>query len=245
MEYEWYKEILPQSKKEVEIRNWLWREEEEFSRDVNNNKGDEEKQLELQIYFVKNHIKDQKIFNTLCKVDFFYILLLLRNNSKGNKIEFNYKCTNNNYKKDEDSKPCKCPVSDQYQQSYFDVIKDITYKTTKIDSVDIDDNLKVTLKPLPFIKELDILKQSESISQLKYNTILNCIESVIYKGELKNFSSTKEVNDFINNLLPKQVYKLIDNYDKIITDININRSPKCVKCQHEMIISIRNLDIFF
>jgi len=237
---EFYKLKLPDNGKEISIKDWTFKDEYDLQKRIANN-NDPFEETNICLDFIKEHVKEKDLFDSLSDVDIYKILFILRNNSKGNIIEYKFKCLNDKVKKDDELK--KCTAYGQYQDSSIDIINDVKYNVRTIKKLELDDMI-INFKCLSFRKMIDIIKNVDEINKLKYNIILNCIDSVIIDGNIKNFNTIDEVNDFIENCKPKYVYSILDNYKKILSNMEITKKNICPVCKKETILKINDFSFF-
>jgi len=214
---------------------------------------DQFKEIELTLDFIQTLVHEDsiKIFNKLSMVDIYYLFFMLRNNSKGSEIRYTYKC--NNKKAEIKDKIKQCPLFDVEQDGLIDIVKDINYNYRTTKEIVLDKNFIIKTKILSFKKQLNIIKdlkpivegEEASASDLQYNLTLSCIEDIIEDGQPKNFSSTEELNKYINQMKPKYVNKILAESKNLIGDISIERKNICFKCRKEYPMRIEDFNFFF
>jgi len=222
-DFAWSKLKLPVYGKEVNIKNWNYLEDVELNKKISQTENSEDK-IKIILEFLKDHVKEKKVFDELTDVDIYKILFVLRNNSKGNEIKYMWKCFN------EDFNGKQCPAHNQYQHTALDIIKEVQYKVSKVEDKKLDDRYTIKFKNISFLNKLKIINNISTTEELKYQLVLGSIESIIRDDELINFSSNKELDKFLKNIEPKYVYKIIESYKDNVSSVDILKKNVCSKC---------------
>jgi len=233
-EYDWFKLKLPVCKKEITLRNWNYIEDVNLNKKITNlGENSKLKEIEIILEFLRNHCKEQELFDSLCEVDIYKILFVLRNNSKGNEIKYMWKCQNDS-----------CTAKNQFQHTTMDVIKDVKYSLSKKYNVKISDKYTIIFKEISFVKKLKIISEVKDMEELKFILVINNIGSIIKDDELLTFSNIEELSNFVESMEPKYVNKIIDVYNSSISNIEIIKKNHCISCKKDYDLQIGDFSFF-
>jgi hypothetical protein len=235
--FEWTKLKLPDCGKEIKIKSWNYYEDVELHKKITNT-NDKTKEIYVILDFLKDHVEDKELFDTLSEVDVYKILFTLRNNSKGNEISYSWKC---HHLENENT---KCKVYGQVQTSSLDVIDNVQYKLSKINDFKLDNEYTVYFKKISFINKLSLIKEVDSLSELKYKLVLGHIDSIIKNGDVLTFNTIKDVDNFLKEIEPKYVYKIISLYNDFTSSINITKDNICSVCKNKQELTVGSFDFF-
>ena len=106
----------------------------------------------------------------------------------------------------------------------------------------ISDDVSVVMR-YPSIHDADI--QSGEV-EMAFQLAEQCIESIIVKDEVfaKKDIDTKEISEFIDNLLPEK-FALMLNYIKTTPELKYVIKYKCPKCGDWVSVELKTITDFF
>ncbi len=242
-----YQIELPISKKKIYVRDWTVKEDNDLALKIQTldktAKTHVIEQNKVIMQFVKEHLKNPEIFDTLNILDFRYIQIALHNGSKGNIIEYRYSCRNENH----DGK--RCSAYDQPQDGRLDIVNDIKFpENIKEIQVDATDELSVTMIPLPLVKEMEFIEKlitedNYTTKMFKFNCLVASIKTVIERGNIKELSFEEKV-EYFENLKPKELKPIAESYNKLNVDLEVTKKNRCAVCKNETPISIGGFNFF-
>lgn len=226
---------LPLSKKEIEFRPFLVKEQRSLLMAMESNEVETIERAVRQS-IINCTITKGIVIDELPIVDIEYYFLHLRARSVGEVVSNRYKCNN----EIEDGKKCGNVMD-------LDInIMDIKVEEKEINSV-IQLTDKITMK-LQFPK-FNLIKRaaaSTSASQVSFDMVANCIE-YIHDGEQYFYAKEtppEELIEFVEGLKNEQ-FELIEEFFNNIPKLKNESTLKCKKCGFVHTIEAEGLANFF
>jgi hypothetical protein len=229
-----YEVILPVSKKKVNFRPFLVKEQKILLMAMESGESN----------FIQNNIKqvlqncsiDEIDVSSLPMVDVEFYFLNLRAKSVGEIVETKYKCEN-----EVDGKKCDNTMEVSYN------ILDVEVKMTENsdDIIKLTDSVGIKMK-YPNFSVVDSLKDVDSLTDIAFELIIQCID-YIYDGDdlYYAFETPKEeLNEFLDSLTKEQ-FTRIEKFIEDIPRIEKIIEMKCSKCGYEHKIVAKELTDFF
>jgi T4 bacteriophage base plate protein len=229
-----YEITLPVSKKKLQFRPFLVKEQKILLMAM---ESDESKLIENNVQQVLNNCCLTDInMEELPLVDMEYYFLNLRARSVGEVVDVKYKCEN-----EVDGKPCGNIMESKF--NLLDVKVDT--QNVKDNTIKLKGDVGVKLK-YPDYAVVKSLQQAESIADIAFELIIDCIDYV-FDGDAVYYASEtsrEELMSFLESLTQDQFAKLeefIDSLPKIEKKIELD----CKKCGFHHTIDIEGLESFF
>ena len=229
-----YKFTLNNTNEEINFKYWTLREEKDLFLEANNPNLTKIETSKIFLEFFKSHIKEKDLFNNFSKVDIFQLMIELRSYSKGNNIQYEWKCTND-----------KCSAKDELQNNTFDITKDFIFPKDNLKTLTIKD-YTFNFKRLNIFKELDIIETNISTpNQTKFDILLSSIDSILLNNKLLTFSGLEDIKNYILDCPPFVGIDLSKKYSEIVPEIKIIKTNNCVSCKNKYPLSVGELNFFF
>ena len=211
------------SGKSVGIHPWRVKEEKEllFALEGLDEASETYQQnAKIQMFeFVKKCVDKPEMFDVLSNTDILKTVMELRKLSKGDTIEYEYKCPH-----------CGTPTSDTISITKHS-------KTKKFDGspVKLNETLIFNIKEVPAKVLMNLFeKYMTSSNKFNYYYLLNSIESVVVDGEISAGFTIDELIEFIDQLTPNQYEELQKVLQDKLADVSLDRSYKCIKCKKDV-----------
>lgn len=215
------------SGKKIGIKPWKVKEEREllFAIEGIENPSDGRKEI---IKFIGKCVDSNSTFDALSNTDYIYLLAQLRKISKGSNIEYTYTC-----------EECGFELSDD-----INIDKHFKGKKFNSQSIQVNDDLKVSTKEISFRDYDRIQTKFTKVSEYNYNFIISSIDAFVYKGEVFEGFTEQELVDFIDGLSSLDFAKLAKAIDSSVAEVTMEKKLKCGKCKHENNVNFGDLYSF-
>lgn len=233
-----YDLTLPLSKKKIQIRPFLVKEEKIFLMAVE--ADDQDSTLTAIKQIVNNCCLTEDVdIDNLPMSDLEFIFFNLRARSIGEMTELKYKC-NNKITVGEEEKTCGNLVDVSF--NILDVKPEIPENHTN--KIELSDTLGVVMK-YPTFKLIEKLKGLND-AEILMETVISCIDFVYNADEIfyAKDVTRKELVEFIESMNRKQFTKLQEFFEtmpKISKEIDFN----CGKCGYKEKIVLEGIQNFF
>lgn len=228
--------VLPFSKKKIEYRAFLVKEEKLML--IANESKEQKDVIEAIAQVVESCTFGKVDVNTLSKVDFEWLLVKMRQLSKGNEVSFGYKCKN-----EVDGKECG------HVTEVGGNLEKIEYRDENESNailLDGDIGVKMRMLSIADAEKYSAITEGEVGVDDVFNLVAECIESVFDAEQVWEAKDTprQELIDFIENLSPEQFSKIQEWFLKmprLVLEIGF----KCEKCGHTEKVELEGIDSFF
>jgi len=241
-----HKTTLPVSKKEVDFRPFLVKEEKIMIIADSNNSEDDMIQAIIQV--VDNCTFNKVNPETLCQADMEYLLLQIRGRSKGFESELVFRCVNQVSVRDEDG--VKHPTDKKDCGHKNDIVADL--KTVSLvggndsDLIDLGGGLglKMATPSISVLRAIDKIDEDEI--EAGFSQIMACIESIYNADEVWQAKdlSRNELSDFLDTFTSAQLDTVKEWRDNIPV-LKLNIDYQCQSCGAKDNIVIEGIDNFF
>ena len=202
---------LPVSKREIEIRPFVVKQEKSLITSLDPTKREEA--IKVFEMLIKDcvitedfNIKDLNI------VDFFYLILQIRMKSTGETVEGQLKCE-------------KCEKLTDFDINLEDSIL-IKNADTVENIIKINDKLSVRIIP----SNIKIMFTKEDVDII--DVVASSIDTIIYKKKIYNYFTQKELKENILNFLTKKDYDIISKGMEKVARLYISFDYDCFHCGH-------------
>lgn len=217
--------VLPSSKMKVKYRPFLVKEEKLLLMAMESKDDDEMRTAVEQI--IRNCSFDKLDPLTMSLVDIEWLFLQLRIKSKGETVDYSFKCNECGTTNDKQAALSKVKV---VNKDFGNVIK-------------LTSDIGLQMKSPSY--ELTGIISSKMNSEDIFNIILNSIE-VIYEGEevykASDFSKD-ELMEFVEDLNDEQ-FKKIQNYFEHLISLELDVDFTCANCKKENTLTLKGLKDF-
>ena len=220
-----YSLIVPSTKKKIQYRPFLVKEEKIL---MIAQESENEKQM---LQAVKNIIStctfENIDVNNIPMYDIEYLFLKIRSKSVGEVVSFQHNCS-------------KCKELNPVEVNLEDV--EVQFPEKKIeDNIQLNDSIGITLKPINF-SDITKAKGKDEISE----TIIASIKTIYDSDNVYSTSSCskKELDEFVDSLSHQHLEKI---QEYILNQPVIKHTIKytCGKCGHENSYELSGLQSFF
>lgn len=226
-----YRLVVPSTKKEVEYRPFLVKEEKILM--MAEESGDDKQYIQALKDIIIACTFNKLPVGNLTTYDLEYIFLQLRCKSIGETVKLVGKC------------PADCPngVECKHETPITLDLTTVKIKEPKVkpnDMIKLNDQVSLKLHPI-LVKNMDKLNDNDFISTIRY-----MIDSVYDANEIYDLSdsSTEEITEFIDSFSHdalEQIKEYLVNQPKMIHELKYN----CSKCRKENEIVIDGFQSFF
>jgi hypothetical protein len=233
-----YDLALPLSKRKIQIRPFLVKEEKIFL--MASESDDEESILTAIKQIVNNCCLTEDVDVELLPIsDLEFIFFNLRARSISEVVELKYKC-NNKIHVGEEEKPCDNMV--EFEINLLDIKPEISENHNN--KIELSEKLGVVMK-YPNFKLIDKLKNL-SETEVMMETILNCIDYIYNDDEIfyAKDVSKKELVEFVEGMNHKQFLNL-QQFFETIPKITKEVDFECDKCGYKEKIVLEGIQNFF
>jgi hypothetical protein len=234
-----YEEILlPESKVAIKIRPFVLKDEKHLLLKI----GDRKNQT-LVFKAIKEFIQaciseeDIETFKKISTVDFTFILMKLRQATKGDTINLKHVC-----------EECKFP--NEVAMSIENHIKVTLPEKNEISLM--DGKIILKMKTMSLEEELAGIDKkqvdtTEAKLNLVYDKLYSSISEIIYDGEVYNSFTKEEVAKFLDELPGTENQKLLKATATLVPNIKLFGTFKCFnpQCQKEFSLTMEGLKSFF
>jgi hypothetical protein len=237
-----YQELtLPKSKKKIRMRAYVLKYEKDLLIRIGDRKN--QKLVYNSIKEFLNacvHEEDSDIFKNIGKEDFAYLILIMRQITKGDMLSIKHKCVH-------------CQYPNEIQIS---IETDLKMKIPEKNEISLlDGTLILKLKDISLDEEIEraekaeLSTKSEEDEKIKmiYDTIYASISEVVYEGEIFSTFSPEELISFIDQLPGSENEKLLKGIMSLSTSIKLEKDTFCLnpKCKKEIKVSVDSIKSFF
>lgn len=220
---EYFKEELPSGLK-IEFRPWKVKEEKNLLLKIDMTK-DENEIKEYIIELVSDCLKNKKDLEKMSLIDFIYFLTKLRKVSKGEEIQFSYKCPK-----------CEKEGKNNFYEDVFNIDNDIEWVFKKSDlKVNLSNKIVVGLKEIPFLNLFKILKETNNTIEYNFNYILNSISWIKKDNKIfQEYELTEDfLKEFLENLSISDFNLIFETLENNLSSYKIKKISKCPICGSE------------
>lgn len=229
-----YKTILPVSKKEIEYRPFLVKEEKIL---IIADSSDDENDIETAIEQVISNCTFGKInAKKLCQADLEWIILQIRARAKGYTTTLSFKCDNI-----VDDKPCG--MVNDIDVDLHDVI---VSNPADSDLIDLCDGvgIKMSVPNVEVLTAIGNLNESEVAKS--FLTLAAHIEQIYDNDQVWETKdlSREEIEEFVESFSDEHMKKIESWVSKTPT-LSLNVKYKCASCGVEDTLTIEGIDSFF
>jgi len=221
-----YTTVIPSIKKEVSFRPYLVKEEKVLMIALESN--DQKQIIRAVKDVIKSCVFDEIDVNKLSMFDIEALFLALRSKSVGEKVDVRLKCT-------------EC---EQLTDVHID-LDDIKIPTSDVENtISLTDSVGLIMR-YPAIDDLADINQEGGVDEMM-KIISKCIDSVYDDDGVydHNTYTTKELEDFLDNLNSEQ-FKKISDFFQDLPAITYDANFNCANCKHNNKIELRGLQSFF
>lgn len=185
------------------------------------------------IELVQNCVSGGYDVASSCLPEFFYLVLMIRCKSKGEEVDIDVKC---------DNEECG-----KHFPTVVNVEKSIKWKNKEVTSTFVEVTDRIGLKIVPtkteFLTQVETL-DAESVSAVEW-TICNSVESVMFDKQLyKDFSIDELRERIVSRLTQAQMEKVVEKLDELIS-LYLHMEAKCPFCGETTERDIRDIFDFF
>lgn len=237
-----YQKIKLLSGKPLDIRGWVMKEEKDFLFAVETRQDDKDFMVDESISLARKCVRENTVdfFDKLSRNDILFTLTQMRKISKGNTVDFSYRCINPEcddwveYPKNIQEETGLIGQGKIQYESKIDLEKDIETKTFD-DSVIKVGKLKFHIQEVSYMvqKEMEsqyIKKDSPNLTAFNYYFVLNSIKAIEIGEKTINDFSREELIQFVDSLGPNDFEKLSDGISSRVSNFNIKKNVSCPKC---------------
>lgn len=223
---------LPISKKKIQVRPWLVREEKALLVAKESENPDEVAGAIINILRACSFDEDVE---NMAMVDVEYLLLMVKSFSSGEMSEINIRCNNK--------------VKDKQCGHIAAVEIDLQKETSLTDSKEVDPKIKLTdtigvvMHP-PRFSAFRALLKGKSLAEISFDTMAASIDYVWNDDEIIKDFSPEELSDFFENFNEDQLDK-ITKYLGSIPRLQVKHDYKCGGCGYKGQFVLENLFNFF
>ena len=240
-----YINIKLPSGKTIGVRGWKVKDEREllFALDAEES-PDEQKNAHIN-NFLRKCTNNTTIFDQLSEVDLRKIALEIRKLSKGDTIQYSYRCpcqvlANPEISGSTDVKTCNNVIEDEIQLSKSEVVKFFDPKPSVI-----NDRLVVVFKDISYTTGLKLAeKYINSPSQYIFYYMINSIEAFTFDNVSYTEFSEDELVEFIDGLASEDMEKIQAEFESKASALHLQRKLKCRKCGNEFDVQFGDLYSF-
>lgn len=222
--YSYVKTNLP-SGKYIGVRGWKVKDEKELLFALESEENAENNKTKYIISFLKGCVDDPTKFDTVSENDLKKICIEVRKLAKGDTIEYDYKCSK-----------CGLPLHDEVNITKHQAIKNFDESPIKV-----NDELVITMRDLPFKKSEELFEKYKTRSKFLFYYIVNSIDGITYKGETFTEFSEAEMVEFLDQLDPKDMDEIYKKFDEKVSEVELKRTVKCLKCKTDTEVNFGDL----
>jgi len=170
------------------------------------------------------------LFDSLSNPDYAYLIVKLRQLSKGNKIEYTYKCTNPKcgFELSDDISLDKHVVTKPFSGGVIKVREDLIFNTKEVSFKDYD----------------ELRNKYSKSSEYNYNFIIKSIDSFAFKGETYTEFTEAELIDSIDTLTTDELEILAKFINESVAEIKLEKKLTCGRCKTIMDVEFGDLYYF-
>jgi len=240
-----YQKLKLLSGKSIGLKGWRMREEKDFLFATESKPDDRGFLIDECIILSKSCVDDKKLYETLTRNDILWILSRQRKLSKGTKIEFQFRCV------DED-----CPTYQLYDEQLqketglkgagkvpydaeLDLDKDITTRPFNADPITIG-KYTFTIKEVSFLdqralEDLYIKDNDVKLQKFQYHLIKNSVDKIQIEGQEEVFENIDpdELTEIFDDLKPDEYTKLTEETIERKSNFEITKKVQCPECENE------------
>jgi len=235
-----YKLTLPSSRKDIDYRPFLVKEEKVLLMAMSSD--DEKEKITAIMQVINNCTFDKFEIEEMPIIDIEYIFLHLRMKSKGDIAEFSFRCQNIIEDKDDPEKKDKC-----------DHINDMGIDLNKVEVInkDVDPVIKLTdsIGVEMRLPNYELAEKLNGISDTDIDGMFGIIVDTIkytYDGDDVTDMSTVDRKDAIAwiETLTKEQFEKIQNYYANLPKLSMSVQFVCESCGYKDDILIEGLESF-
>lgn len=217
------------SGKSIGVRGWKVKDEKDllFVLDSEANE-EEENKIKCLLEFLSKCTDNLESFNKLSESDIKKIAIEVRKLSKGDTIEYSYKCPH-----------CKNKFSDEVS-----LTKCVTVKPFDLAPAIINENLTIIFKENSFDKMEEIRRDyGSNASKFDFYTVLNAIEGVTDNNETYTNFTIQELETYVDGFESNDMKTIYREYADKKSKVILERKIKCMNpsCLKEVTINYGNL----
>jgi len=226
-----YEVVVPSSQETFKFRPFLVKEQKNLL--IAYESQDPKQILNSMLNSIETCVPEIKI-NELATFDVDYIFTQIRAKSVGETATVLSACV-------------ECNEQNEVKIN----LEDIKMQSSKIKSktIKITDSISIHMK-YPTYRDMianpDYLKKDGSQTEILFNSIISCMNSVQSGDDNIVISEEpkEEVEKFVNSLTNEQLTKITEFVEDMPT-ITHEQNFKCIKCNHDNIVELKGLQDFF
>jgi hypothetical protein len=180
------------------------------------------------------HPEDLDILESLDRINIIYLLICLRVHSVAGTIPY----------------PHECPECKTANVEYrLDIVPNIVKKYTPVRKVQFSERFELTLRNIPYSKELELSQIPDDDERAKYELYYR-VKSIRNDDEIYENFSVEEFNDWLNSepdefhMTNDQFLLFLDELDKADDSISLQTQETCLACGHKLNIKYDNFSFF-
>lgn len=182
------------------------------------------------------HEDDLKTYEAINKTDFSYLMMKMRQMTKGDKIELKHTC------KHED---CKFKF-----ETFLSIETDLKVTVPETNQISLlDGAITIKLKDTPIDEEIEMAESNKDMADRKmeflYKMLYNSVEEISYEGEVYSDFTTEQLSDFLDDLPGSENRKLLEGLHTKVSSIKFSKKLLCPKCKKENLLEQDSFGFFF
>lgn len=242
-----YQTIKLLSGKSLDIRGWLMKEEKDFLFAVETRMDDRDLLITEALKLAKKCIakENHKSFDELSRNDLVFTLAQMRKLSKGNEIDFSYRCSNDKCsdwmefnEQQREQMDGAVGQGRTLLESKISIDDDIIYGDFNTKPVKLE-RFNVLLKEVSYTVQRKLekkyIKEDEvSLNAFNFDFVMASIAGIeIPEGKVIDDFTDEELIKFIDSLPPSEFQLLTDGVADGVSEFTLSKKVKCPLCKNE------------
>lgn len=240
-----YINIKLPSGKAIGIRGWKVKDERELLFTLDAEESPDTQKIKHINNFLKKCTNNASAFDQLSEVDLRKIALEIRKLSKGDTIQYSYRCpgqvrVNPADEENKNVKTCNNVIEDEIQLSKSEEVRTFDPKPSVI-----NDKLIIVFKDISYNEGIRLAeKYIDKPSQYVFYYMINSIEAFTYENTSYTEFSEEDLVEFIDGLNSEDMDKIQQEFESKSSSLKLVRKLKCRKCGHEFDVDFGDLYSF-
>lgn len=243
-----YNVTLPLSKKKLEVRPYLVKEEKILLTAM---EAEDKNEIAVAVHKVLSNCTFGADVDDLPLLDIEYLMLKLKMYSAGEVITVHVKCNNEvelptlNNETGEPTGETEKRLCGHISHVDIDLEKKLVVDTDSMKSnkITLTKDIGVVLRPPVFSMFEDVVG-AKSTAKVSFEVLANCLDYIWNEDQIIKEFTSEEAEEFLGNLNKKQL-KDIKEYLESIPQLEIREDYKCEQCGYEQELKLRNFFDFF